>query len=496
MYGKSIKQLMKDSDGISYRDVILLPGFINFPASEVETKTQLSKNISLHVPIISSPMDTVTESKLAIAMALLGGIGIVHSNMSIHEQEKEIERVKRFENGFILDPIILSPEHLIKDVYEIKEKYNFSGIPITEDGTLNSKLVGIVTNRDIDFEENTHTKLKEIMTTKLITASQGITLTEAHKILKKTKIGKLLIVDDSFRLTSLICRTDLKKTKEFPFSTKDKNNNLSVGASVSTHPDDLERIEALLSKKCDVLVIDSAQGYSSYQINLLKMLKKKYPEVDIIAGNVVTQEQSEGLLKAGADALRVGMGPGSICTTQETMACGRSQLSAIYEVASTAKKYNIPIIADGGISNIGDIVKAIAFGASTVMLGSLLAGTEESPGDYFYQDGVKLKKYRGMASIEAIEKGAGAKRYFIDKGYIKVPQGVSGTVLDKGSLYDYLPYLIQGIKQSLQDLGKKNIQKLQESSDDATLLCERRSLSAQIEGNIHDLYSYEKPITS
>ncbi len=484
----------KEVDGITFGDFILLPGYIDFLPQDVALNTRISSKISIENPFISSPMDTVTESKMAISLALLGGIGIIHSNLSVEEQSKEIEKVKRFKNGFISDPITLSPHHLIEDIHKIKEKYGFSGIPITEDGTLKTKLVGIVTNRDIDFETDIKKSLKEIMTTDLITAPSEVTLEEANETLNISKKGKLPIIDKKGILISLICRTDLKKNQEFPQASKDDQKRLLVGASVSTHDKDRERIETVLQKGTDLLVIDSAQGYSSFQIDLIKELKKKHPQVDIMAGNVVTKEQSEALIKAGADSLRIGMGPGSTCITQETMACGRAQISAIYSTAMLAKEYNIPVIADGGITNIGDILKALSVGASAVMMGSLLAGTQEAPGEYFYKEGIRLKKYRGMASSEAMKNNHGSNRYFTRENSIHVAQGVSGSVIDRGSIYDFIPYLIQGIKHAFQDIGKRNIKELHKSLYNGDLRFEKRTHTAQIQGKVHSLYSYKKPI--
>lgn len=491
--GISAQDLFSTAEGVTYKDFLILPGYIDFAPHEVNIETKLSRNISIKTPMSSSPMDTVTESEMAIAMALLGGIGIVHANNSIETQANMVSKVKRFENGFISDPIVLSPQHKISDVDNIKKRFGFSGIPITEDGTLHSKLVGIIANRDIDFEKNRSRPIHEVMTTQLITAPEGISLSEANVILRSSKKGKLPIVNKQGHLVSLLSRTDLHKNQEYPISSKDRDKNLRVGAAVSTHAIDRERVAALVEKGVDVLVIDSAQGYSSFQIDMIKELKKKFPEVDVIAGNVVTVEQSRALVMAGADALRVGMGPGSICITQDTMASGRAQATAIYHIAAFASKENIPIVADGGISNIGDIAKAITLGASTVMMGSLLAGTNEAPGDYFYENGVRLKRYRGMASIEAMEAGGG-KRYFADDQKIRVAQGVSGSVMDKGTIFEFLPYLIQGLKHSFQDIGQKNIPLLHKALYNHSLRFEKRSLAAQIQGGVHNLHSYTKPI--
>ena len=491
--GVSAEELFQGAEGLSYRDFLILPGYIDFTPAEVSLKTKASRNITIQIPILSSPMDTVTEEEMAISLALVGGLGIIHCNTSIEKQVEMVKKVKRFENGFIFDPVVLSPDHKIKDVDEIKAKYGFSGIPITEDGTLKSKLIGIVTNRDIDFEKDREKPLREVMSTDLITAPWGISLKEANQILKESKKGKLPIVDEEGRLVALVCRTDLKKNKEYPLASKDENKRLLVGAAISTHPSDRERLEALVDAGVDLIVIDAAQGYSKFQIELLREIKRKYPEVDVMAGNVVTMEQAEALLKEGADALRIGMGPGSICITQDTMACGRAQATAVYKTALVARRYGVPVVADGGITNMGDITKALALGASTVMMGALLAGTKESPGEYFYENGVRLKKYRGMASLEAMQEG-GAKRYNNQEQKIKVAQGVSGAVVDKGSVFDFVPYLVEGVKLAFQDIGVRSIPELHEKLYSGKLRFERRSLAAQLQGGVHSLYSYKKPI--
>ena len=491
--GYSAKELFDAGRGLAFNDFIILPGYIDFSADEVNLETSLTRNIKLKKPLVSSPMDTVTESKMAIGLALLGGIGIIHYNNTIEEQVEEVRKVKRFENGFIMDPMVLSPNHIIADIDEIKRKYNFSGIPITEDGQLYSKLVGIVTNRDIDFEKDRSRKLSEVMTTDVLTARQGLSLSDANKILRASKKGKLPIVDEDGRLVALMSRNDLLTNKEFPFASKDEKKQLMVGAAISTKEEAKERLDELVKAGINVVVVDAAQGNSIYEIDMIKHAKAKYPELEIIGGNVVTEEQCENLIKAGADALRVGMGPGSICITQTTMACGRSQATAIYKCARYAKQYDIPVIADGGIANIGHVAKALAVGASTTMMGSMFAGTEEAPGEYFYEKGVRLKRYRGMASLEAMEKGGG-KRYLVDDTKkVRVAQGVSGSVVDKGSLFDYVVYLIQGLKHSFQDIGAKDVKTLHEKLYTETLRFETRSMSAQIEGGVHDMHSYKEP---
>ncbi len=488
--GKPGCALFPSGDGLTYNDYIILPGFIDFLPDEVNLETNLTRDIRIKRPIISSPMDTVTESKMAIYMALLGGIGIIHNNNSIETQAEEVRKVKRFENGFISDPIVLSPQHTIEDIIRIKEKNGFSGIPITEDGSLKGKLVGIVTKRDIDFEMARDIPLSQVMTTDLMTAPEGITLKEANNILRQSKKGKLPIVDKNFRLVSLMSRNDLLKNKEYPNASKDDNKHLLVGAAISTHPEAMDRLAALVAENLDIVVIDSAQGNSSYQVKMIQEIKRNYPQIQVVGGNVVTNYQVQNLIEAGADALRIGMGPGSICTTQQQMAVGRAQATAVFSTAVFARKNRVPVIADGGISSIGHIAKALAAGASTVMMGSMLAGTQESPGDYFYSNGVRMKKYRGMASIEAMRE-KGGKRYFVNKNDVLIPQGVSGAVVDKGSLTTLVPYLMRGLQFSFQDMGIRTVSELHEHLYSGKLRFEMRSLSAQKEGGVHDLDAYE-----
>jgi IMP dehydrogenase len=490
--GFSAEELFSSVSGMTYNDIIILPGYIDFNPDDVDLETNLTRNLKIKRPFVSSPMDTVTEGRMAISLALLGGIGIIHYNNTIEEQAEEVRKVKRFENGFITDPLCLSPEHTIADIDRIKEKYGFSGIPITENGKLNSKLVGIVTNRDIDFEKDRSRKIREVMTTQLLTAPKNISLNEANRILRESKKGKLPIVDDQGRMLSLMSRSDLLKNREFPMSSKDKNKQLMVGAAISTRDESKERLAALVDAGINVVIIDSAQGNSSYQIDMIKYIKKTFPDLDVIGGNVVTTDQCETLIKAGADALRIGMGPGSICTTQQTMACGRSQGTAVFRSAKYARTQGVPVIADGGIANIGHIAKCLTLGASAAMMGSMFAGTNETPGEYFFENGIRLKRYRGMASLEAMEKG-GAKRYFAEDSKIKVAQGVSGSVTDKGSMMDYVPYLVQGLKHSFQDMGIRSIGELHDKVNSADVRFEMRSLSAQAEGGVHDLYSYKEP---
>jgi len=484
--------LFHKGDGVTYDDYIMLPGYIAFPLEEVQLDTKLTRQIRLKRPIVSSPMDTVTESRMAIYMALLGGIGIIHYNNTIQEQVEHVRKTKKFENGFITEPVVLSPRHTIADVDRIKEQHGFSGMPITQDGTLETKLVGIVTHRDIDFEDDRSRPLSEVMTTDLVTAPEGITLAEGNRILKESKKGKLPIVDKEGRLRSLMSRTDLRKNRDFPLASKDSSKQLLAGAAVGTRLEDRERLEALVDAGVDVIVFDSAQGFSSFQIEAIRWARHKYPDLQIMGGNVVTVGQCRGLIEAGVDALRVGMGSGSICITQETVSVGRPQASAVYECAKFAREHAVPVVADGGVTTIGHIAKALAAGAATVMMGAMLAGTDEAPGEYFYEGGVRLKRYRGMGSAEAMAAG-GDKRYLTEDQQLRIAQGVSGAVVDKGSVVDYVPYLMQGVNHAMQDMGYRTIHDLHEGLYSGELKFERRSVSAQREGGVHDLFSFVDP---
>ena len=490
--GETAGVLFERGDGLTYNDFIVLPGHIDFAATEVELSTYITRRIALKNPICSSPMDTVTESRMAIGMALLGGIGIIHYNNTPEDQIDEVRKVKRFENGFITDPVVLGPKNTIADVDTIHEQQGFSGIPITEDGTLQGKLQGIVTNRDIDFEPDRGRLLEEVMVTDLVTAPEGVTLNEANNILRESKKGKLPIIDGDGRLVSLVSRTDLKKNRDFPEASKDESKQLRVGAAISTQMEDRERLEGLVEAGVDLVVIDAAQGDSVFQLEMIKELKKSFPDVDVLAGNVVTTSQCEHRIDSGADGVRIGMGPGSICITQDTMAVGRAQATAVYQCAKYCRTQGIPVVADGGINNTGALGKALALGANVGMMGSMFAGTQETPGDYFYNDGIRVKKYRGMASVEAMERGGG-KRYMYSNKNIKVAQGVSGLVVDKGSVYDLVPYLVQSLRQSFQDMGHSTVEALHLALENDDLRFERRTSSAQREGGVHGLMAYDEP---
>ena len=446
-------------EGITFDDVLLVPSYSEVIPNQVCLKTHLTKDIELNIPMMSAGMDTVTEHRMAIAMARQGGIGIIHKNMSIEEQAEEVDKVKRSENGVITDPFYLSPEHTLGDANDLMAKFRISGVPITE----GKKLVGIITNRDLKFETDFSKKIKECMTSEgLITAPEGITLDEAKKILAGARKEKLPIVDKDGNLSGLITIKDIEKQIKYPNSAKDKQGRLLCGAGVGVTANILDRVDALVKSKVDVIVIDTAHGHSANVLRVVKMVREKYPDLAIIAGNVATGEATEALIQAGVDAVKVGIGPGSICTTRVVAGIGVPQITAIMDCYAVAKKYGIPIIADGGIKYSGDMTKAIAAGANVCMMGSIFAGCDESPGTFELFQGRKYKVYRGMGSIAAMENGS-KDRYFQQDAKKLVPEGVEGRVAYKGLVEDTVFQLIGGIRSGMGYCGTKTIEELKEN---------------------------------
>lgn len=444
-------------EGLTFDDVLLVPDASDVIPGEVDLRSLVTPNIELNIPIMSAGMDTVTESRLAIAMAREGGIGIIHKNMSIEDQAMEVDKVKRSEHGIIIDPIYLSPDRTIQDALDIMARYRISGVPVTVQG----KLVGILTNRDLRFERDNSKLISEVMTKDhLITAPVGTTLEKAQEILQEYKIEKLPIVDENFMLKGLITIKDIEKTRKYPNSAKDKNGRLRVGAAVGLNEGTLKRVEKLVRTGVDCIVIDTAHGHSIHVIHMTGKIKKLYPQLNIIAGNIATGKAAKALIEVGADAVKVGVGPGSICTTRVIAGIGVPQITAINDCYQEAKKYNIPVIADGGIKNSGDITKALAAGANVVMIGSLLAGTEESPGETEIYQGRSYKVYRGMGSLGAMKEGS-SDRYFQERTQKFVPEGIEGRVPYKGLLSDTIYQLIGGLRSGMGYCGTPTIADLQ-----------------------------------
>ncbi len=448
-------------EGITFDDVLLVPQFSSVIPNDVNLTTKLTKNITLNIPLMSAGMDTVTEHRMAIAMARQGGIGVIHKNMSIQQQAEEVDKVKRSENGVISDPFSLSPEHTLDDADKLMAKFRISGVPITENG----KLVGIITNRDLKFETDYTKKIKESMTSEgLITAREGITLEEAKAILASARKEKLPIVDENMMLKGLITIKDIEKQIKYPNAAKDSQGRLLCAAAVGVTPDICDRVDALVAAKVDAIVIDTAHGHSENVLKTFKMIKDKYPDLDVIAGNVATRSGAQAMIDMGVDAVKIGIGPGSICTTRVVAGIGVPQITAIMEAYEAAKEAGIPVIADGGIKYSGDITKALAAGANVCMMGSLFAGTDESPGDFELYQGRKYKVYRGMGSIAAMECGS-KDRYFQSNAKKLVPEGVEGRVAYKGSVEDAVFQLVGGLRAGMGYCGARTIEELHEKAE-------------------------------
>lgn len=466
-------------EGITFDDVLLVPAYSEVIGNQVDLTTYLTKKIKLNIPMMSAGMDTVTEHRMAIAMARQGGIGIIHKNMSIEAQAEEVDKVKRSENGVISDPFYLSPENTLADANDLMAKFRISGVPITENG----KLVGIITNRDLKFEEDYTKKIKDSMTSEgLVTAKVGITLEEAKKILGKARKEKLPIVDDDYNLKGLITIKDIEKQIKYPNSAKDAQGRLLCGAAIGITANCLERVEELVKAHVDVVVLDSAHGHSMNVIRCVKMIKEAYPDLQLIAGNVATAEGTKALIEAGVDAVKVGIGPGSICTTRIVAGIGVPQITAVMDCYEAAKESGIPIIADGGIKYSGDITKALAAGANVCMLGSMFAGCDESPGTFELYQGRKYKVYRGMGSIAAMENGS-KDRYFQSNAKKLVPEGVEGRVAYKGSVEDTVFQLMGGLRSGMGYCGAPTIEDLKQNGRFVKI-----SAAALKESHPHDIH--------
>jgi len=451
-------------EGLTFDDVLLVPSFSDMMPKDADVSTYLTKTIKLNIPILSAAMDTVTDAKTAICLAQEGGIGIIHRNMGIEEQAQEVEKVKKSESGMIVDPITIRPEQKIRDAVELMARFRISGIPVTK----GKRLVGIITNRDLRFETNLEETVENVMTKEnLVTVKEGINLEESKSILHKHKIEKLLVVDKSFNLKGLITIKDIEKMRKYPNACKDQLGRLRVGAAVGVAKDREMRIDALLKAGCDVIAIDTAHGHSKNVIEAIKDTKRNFKDVQVIAGNIATADGCEALIKAGSDGVKIGVGPGSICTTRIVAGIGVPQISAIFDVEKVAKKYNIPIVADGGIKFSGDITKALAAGAHSVMIGNLFAGTDETPGEMVLYQGRTYKVYRGMGSLEVMKEGKSRDRYCIDEDEIEskiVPEGIEGRVPYRGSLSIMVQQLIGGLRAGMGYVGCRTIKELHEKS--------------------------------
>ncbi len=466
-------------EGITFDDVLLVPSYSKVIPNQIDLSTYLTKKIRLNIPMISAGMDTVTEHRMAIAMARQGGLGVIHKNMSIEAQADEVDKVKRSENGVITDPFYLSQDHTLGDANELMSKFRISGVPITE----GKKLVGIITNRDLKFEQDFSKKIKECMTSEgLITAKEGITLEEAKSILAKARKEKLPIVDDNYHLKGLITIKDIEKQIKYPDSAKDDQGRLLCGAGVGITANCLDRVEALVNAKVDCVVMDSAHGHSENVIRTVKMVKDAYPELQVIAGNIATGAAAKALIEAGADAIKVGIGPGSICTTRVVAGIGVPQITAVMNCYDVAREYGVPVIADGGIKYSGDMTKAIAAGANICMMGSIFAGCDESPGTFELFQGRKYKVYRGMGSIAAMENGS-KDRYFQENAKKLVPEGVEGRVAYKGTVEDTVYQLIGGLRSGMGYCGAETIESLIQNGEFVKI-----SAASLKESHPHDIH--------
>lgn len=467
-------------EGYSFDDLLLMPARSDVLPKDTKVNTFLTRKIKLNIPVMSASMDTVTEARMAIAIAREGGIGIIHKNMSIEKQAGEVKKVKRSEHGVITDPFFLSPMHLVQDAIDLMEKYHISGVPITDE---NMRLVGIITNRDVRFETDTSKKIEMAMTqNNLVTANEGISMEDAKTLMKKHKVEKLPIVDNRNNLIGLITIKDIEKSIQYPNAAKDGSGRLLAGAAVGVTGDVLERVNALVDAKVDVIVIDTAHGHSSKVAHTVKLVKKEHPDLQVVAGNVATGAATKELIEAGADAVKVGIGPGSICTTRVVTGVGVPQITAIMNSAAEAKKFGIPVIGDGGIKFSGDVAKAIAAGADVVMLGSLLAGTEESPGELILYQGRRYKVYRGMGSLGAMAQGS-KDRYFQEESKKFVPEGVEGRVTYKGPLCDTVYQLIGGLKSSMGYCGAATVSDMKEKAQFIKM-----SVAGLTESHPHDIH--------
>ena len=476
------------NESLAFDDVLLVPAYSDILPVNVDLSSQLTKSIKLQTPILSAAMDTVTESHMAITLASEGGVGIIHKNLSIEDQAKQVRFVKKYESGVINDPITASASSTVQEINEITEKYGISGVPIVD----KNKLIGIVTNRDLRFVENMNTKVTTIMTPKdkLVTVSENFSKKQVIGLLRTNRIEKILIVNKKYQLKGMVTFKDIQKSSTYPNASKDSNDSLIVGAAVGTNSESIDRIHALINENVDVITIDTAHGHSKSVIDTLKFIKKNYPSQQVIAGNIATGEAAEALIKSGADAIKVGIGPGSICTTRIVAGVGVPQLSAIYECSKISKKYKIPLIADGGIRYSGDIAKAIAAGSDTVMLGGLLAGTDEAPGEVEMFEGRTYKSYRGMGSIGAMQSGS-KDRYFQDhhnESKKLIPEGIEGRVPYKGTMKSILHQLTGGLRSSMGYLGCKNIKLMKTKTNFIKI-----SSSSKIESHTHDVAIVKEP---